>query len=149
MKGGKTMKELLNQISLHGMPVILLALINNLLTAIIKKPIKNNLKKKNSNYHKFSKYLTFLPVIIGALLSIAYLYVINNTFSFNLLFINTWIKNTSLSLALYAFEEKFVPNEEKIMSQKEIKENLEVLESIKELVNEKTDNETIILKGKK
>lgn len=49
---------------------------------------------------------------------------------FSDLFYNTWLSSVSLSLAIYAICEKFVPSDKKILTKAEIKANKTVIEEI-------------------
>ena len=62
-----------------------------------------------------------------------------------------WFNNSSFSLALYAFEEKFLFNSEAKDYEKEINDNQELLDEIKKIVVKRNniDEEKIILRGKK
>ena len=50
---------------------------------------------------------------------------------FNRSFYVQWLSSVSLSLAIYAFWEKFVPSEKKILSETELKENKTAVEELK------------------
>jgi hypothetical protein len=67
-----------------------------------------------------------------------------------------WLSAVSLSLAIYAFWEKFVPSEKKFLTETEIQANKEAVEKIKESLEESQntdkqtpESETIILTNRK
>lgn len=150
------MEEILKQIAINGLPMVFLGIVNNLLTTLIKWPIKRIMKKSNHSF-KYTRYITFLPVILGLLIAFAYVYLKQNTFSFNTLVLNAWIKNATISLSLYAFEEKFLMSNAQMLTKDEIEENKKVLQTIKDEYEKKlslesntqNDGKIMYLKGQK
>ena len=58
-------------------------------------------------------------------------------------FITLWLTSSSLSVAIYAFIEKFMPSKKKRLSAEEIRQNEEILDSIKSiLTTDKSSEET-------
>ena len=84
-------------------------------------------------------------------IALLYVYLKNKQIVFNEELLNMWFNNSSFSLALYAFEEKFLFNSEAKEYEKEINDNEKLLEEIKKLVVKRNgiDEEKIILRGRK
>lgn len=115
----------------YGFNSVLIAITVSILTGIIKMPIKS-FASKAEDPSKYTKYITFLPLILGFGVAVLYEYCVTKSFLFTGEFINLWLTSSSLSLAIYAFIEKFIPNKKKILSNKEIKENQEMIDRLKE-----------------
>ena len=105
-------------------------------------PIKR-LAAKAKDSSKYTKYITFLPLILGFGVTALYEYIMTKTVSFAGEFITLWLTSSSLSLAIYAFIEKFIPSKKKILSAEEIRQNEEMLDSLKSILTaEKVSGET-------
>ena len=76
------MDEILFLLSEYGLTNVLLALVVNLLTSIVKTPIKRVAKKLNDS-SKLTRFIVFLPVILGFGVVFAYLKFINLNFVFD------------------------------------------------------------------
>ena len=109
------MEKFITDLITSNFYLIILSLFNNALTAIIKMPIKKILFKKVENSKIYTKYLTFLPIIIGFCITIIHFLLNKMDLEFNTSFVEFWVENSSLSLAFYAFEEKFMPNKKKVL----------------------------------
>lgn len=140
------MENIINEFINSDVIIIFLAFLNNILTALIKLPIK-----KLSTNKKITRFITFLPIVIGLAIALLYVYLKNKQIVFNEELLNMWFNNSSFSLALYAFEEKFLFNSEAKDYEKEINDNQELLNEIKKIVVKRNniDEEKIILRGKK
>lgn len=117
-------------LSEHGLDTLLIALVTVILTGLIKMPIKK-LASKSSKCKKITRFITFLPIVIGFGLTVLYTYLINSKVVFEQSFFVQWLSAVSLSLAIYAFWEKFVPSEKKILSEAEIQANQTIIEELK------------------
>lgn len=115
----------------YGLNSVLIAAVICILTGLIKMPIKN-LASKAKDSAKYTKYITFLPLFLGFGVTILYEYLVTKTFGFTTEFITLWLTSSSLSLAIYAFIEKFIPSKKKILSSEEIKHNQEMINQLKE-----------------
>lgn len=115
----------------YGLNSILIAVVVCIFTGIIKIPIKR-LASKAEDSSKYTKYITFLPLFLGFGVTVLYEYLVTKTFSFTAEFITLWLTSSSLSLAIYAFIEKFIPSKKKILSSEEIKQNQEMINQLKE-----------------
>ena len=105
--------SILNAIMICGLETVVIAVIINILTTLIKIPIKNWANKRADGGAVIKKYITFLPIILGFILAIAYTYLfVSNINLFNREFVVLWLTSSSLSLALYAVFEKFFPKNE-------------------------------------
>lgn len=107
------MEEFLNLIKQHQLETIFLALLVNFLTSIFKRPIKA-LVKNSKNRTNITRFIVFLPIIIGFGVVYAYRYFIFQKVQFDDGFIRQWITATGLSLSIYALVEKFIPSKNQI-----------------------------------
>lgn len=123
----------------YGFNSVLIAVVVCILTGLIKMPIKS-LAAKTEDPSKYTKYITFLPLILGFGVTALYNYLQTKTFAFTGEFISLWLTSSSLSLAIYAFVEKFIPSKKKILSEEEVKQNQKMIEQLKE--NLKTEEQT-------
>lgn len=117
-------------LSEHGLDTLLIALVTVILTGLIKMPIKK-LASKSVNSKKITRFITFLPIFIGFGLTVLLTYILERRVVFDETFFAQWLSSVSVSLAIYAFWEKFVPSEKKILSEAEIKANQELIDEIK------------------
>ena len=116
----------------YGYETLFIALAINMLTAFVKSPIKK-LAAKLKDGTAITKYITFLPLIIGFGLCALYKYVFAGKVSINGDYISLWLSSASLSLAVYAVFEKFFPSKQKVLEEYELKQNLELIEKLKNL----------------
>lgn len=131
---------ILELITKYGLNTFIIASLVFVLTGLIKKPIKC-LAKKMKDGTALTRYITFLPVIFSFGITVLYMFIINHNIIFNGKFFTLWLTSSSLSLALYAFKEKFLPSKNKILTETEVKQNEELIEKIKETVLPKPTNE--------
>lgn len=114
----------------NGVDTIVIALGTVVFTGLFKIPIKK-LAAKTKNSKKITRFVTFLPILFGFGLTVLSAYLLTNQVSFSKEFYVQWLSSVSLSLAIYAFWEKFVPFEKQILSEAEIKANMTVVEELK------------------
>lgn len=126
----------------YGLNSVLIAAVICILTGLIKMPIKN-LASKAKDSAKYTKYITFLPLILGFGVTVLYEYFMTKTFCFTAEFITLWLTSSSLSLAIYAFIEKFIPSKKKILSSEELKQNQEMIDQLKECLLPSTQEEAM------
>lgn len=126
------MEMIIDNIYNYGYKTIIIAICVNLLTSIIKIPIKNLAEKLNDKT-AVTRYITFLPVLLSFLLCFLYRYVFLNKLFVDEGCISLWLSSASLSLALYAVFEKFFPTKKKVLQEYELKQNYELLEKLKEI----------------
>lgn len=124
------MQWIVNFIVVNKLEVPLIAALTVIVTGVVKLPVKN-LAAKLKNGNKLTKYITLLPVIFGFALSVGVTFLCSGVVSFDEDFFATWVSSVSLSLAVYAFWEKFVPSEKKILTRAEIEANKQLVESFK------------------
>ena len=136
------MKEIFEIITTYGLETVFIALLVNMLTSLVKLPIKFFAKKLN-DYTKITRFIVFLPIGFGFLLSFIYARFIVGVFNFDRAFSTMWLTSSSLSLTFYAIFEKLFPSKKKMLSDCEIKTSERILENIKELLEEVSSNETI------
>lgn len=137
--------EVIQLITDYGVDTIVIALCTVIFTGLFKIPIKK-LAEKVKNSKKITRFVTFLPVIVGFGLTVLSTYLLTKQVSFNKDFYVQWLTSVSLSLAIYAFGEKFIPSEKKILTEVEIEANKNIVEELKsQLLNTTTDKETTIV----
>lgn len=103
--------SLLNAIMNYGLETIVIAVLINMATTILKIPIKNLANKLEDGGKSIKKYITFLPIVLGFVFSAGYtFFFVSRTDIFTKDFIVLWLTSSSLSLATYAVFEKFFPN---------------------------------------
>jgi len=103
----KMEQEILNILSTYGVEAIMIALLINLLTGFIKKPIKAYSQKSGRDLNKF---ISLVPVVLGFIAAVIY-YLCSAGFK-NIKFENIFtlaLSSASLSLAVFAVYEKFFP----------------------------------------
>lgn len=125
-------EKILQMITEYGLEAVILALGINVLTGLIKLPIKA-WSKKLTDGTKLTRYLVFLPVFIGLLLTLAYAKVVYGRVDINRAFVTLWVSSSSLSLTFYAFWEKLFPTKERILKDYEIEANKQLLEKLRAL----------------
>ena len=118
-----------------GLESVILGAIICALTGILKKPIKN-FAVKSDDGAKYTKYITFLPVLLGVAATSIYYLIFFKNINLNGEFIKLWLSSSSISLAIYAFLEKFIPSKNTIMSKQEISQNNLLLQKLNDLVNQ-------------
>ncbi len=156
------MQTVLNFITNYGLETVILAVAVNLLTAIIKIPIK---KVANlGGVKKYTGFIVFIPIILSFILAVTFESFKNQTFTLNEAVLTTTINVASLSLAIYAVIEKVIPKNYVYMTKEELAENSAVIQKLKRsieaeteqsssIINEEinkettTANEVIVLKG--
>ena len=117
------MEAILNFLRQEDAAVVVLAILINLLTGLIKLPLKK-LAARAEEPARYTRYLTFDEALC-----------------------ETWLASSGLSLAIYAFAEKFIPSRKKILSEEEAKANGALVEALKEKylgeTHEQTAEETV------
>ena len=138
------MEEIIEIIKTYGIETVLIALAINMLTAIIKMPIKKICSRLRSS-KKATRFIVFLPIVIG--FGITYVYKnYFDIFIFDKEFFTTWLTSTSLSLTFYAIFEKLFLNNQELdkeveITQKVIEEIFDVAENI--IVSDSNKNKRI------
>lgn len=105
-------EQITELIAEYGLETVCLALIVNALTAVIKIPIKL-LAKRTKDSANITRFIVFLPFVIGFASTFAYCKWIANGFSFGKEFVTLWLTSSSLSLTFYAVFEKLTPQKNK------------------------------------
>lgn len=114
----------------YGVDTLVIALCTVVFTGLFKIPIKK-LAAKTKNSKKITRFVTFLPIFFGFGLTALSTYLLTKQVNFNKAFYVQWLSSVSLSLAIYAFWEKFVPSEKKILSEVQIAANKAAVEELK------------------
>lgn len=127
------MEEILDIIAKYGLETVIIALVINLATGVVKLPIKawaNKLEDRT----KVTRFIVFLPIILGLLITWLYAKFIKGSFVFDTTFTTLWLTASSLSLTFYAIYEKMFPSRKKLLQSNEIKTSEALLEKIKVLI---------------
>lgn len=127
------MEQILVFIKTYGLEAVVIALLINILTGLVKMPIKK-LASKLEDYTKVTRFVVFFPILIGFGLTVCYQQFIVQSFSFDEKFYSLWLTSSSLSLTIYAILEKMFPSKKKLLSQAEIKTSQSILDAIKSIV---------------
>lgn len=151
------MEQILDAITQYGLEAVLIALAINLLTWLIKLPIKKAAQRLEDST-KVTRFIVFLPVILGFALSALWTHFFEGGFVFDHAFITLWVASSSLSLTFYAIFEKLFPSKSKVLTQEEVTANQELLQEIQSAADKaetdqteevkKTESKKIIVRGK-
>lgn len=134
------MEEMILQtIAQCGLETVCISLCVNLLTAVIKLPVKK-LASKAKNSANITRFIVFLPILLGLLLSVFYTFFIAQEKVFGKEFVTLWLSSSSLSLTFYAVFEKLVPPKNKTESDAELKASKEVLDELQAVINGVEEN---------
>ncbi len=134
------MELILQSIQEHGLETVVMAVIVTMLTGAIKLPIKY-LAQKYENLSGITKYITFLPVILGFAVNAVYLAVVDE-FIADEVYLTTSLTVGSISLAIYAFIEKFAPSKKKILEEVDVQAGLELVKALESKLLGNQDAET-------
>lgn len=127
------MEQILEFITQYGLGNVLCAVVITILTGIIKTPLKK-MASKAEDGKKYTKYITFLPVILGFGVMTLSTYLTAGKIEYNQQFFVSWLSSVSVSLAIYAFWEKFIPSKSKILSEAEMNDNKAIVSCLQELL---------------
>lgn len=130
-------EQILETVATYGLETIVIALAVNLLTGIIKLPIKAGARKMKDGT-SLTRFIVFLPILLAAGLTLVYGYLTKGTWGIGEDGITIWLTASSLSLSIYAIFEKLVPSKRKILEGYEIEENKKLIETIKNITNATT-----------
>ena len=132
------MDIVIDLINKYGLKTVILALIINILTQVLKLPIKKITDDKN-----ITRFIVFMPIIIGFIVTYLFKLIIYKEVVFNQEFMNLYIRSTSLSLSFYAIFEKIFPK-------KKIEDGtIEASQEVINMLNKVIEEEKIVLKGKR
>lgn len=127
------MEQILELINLYGLETVVIALMINIGTGLVKIPIKA-LASRLKDYTKITRFIVFVPIILGYMMSFIYFKYIESAYMFNCAFVRLWLTSSSLSLTFYAIFEKLFPSKKKLLTECEIKTSEAILENIKQLI---------------
>ena len=131
--------NVLNFIAEYGLDAVLLALLINIITGVLKLPLKAYAKKLE-NGERITRFLVFLPMIFGFGFSVTYRLMIGQAPLFGESFFNLWLSSSSLSLTFYAIWEKIFPGTKKLMRDCEVQANRNLLNVLQTIINTKSAN---------
>ena len=105
-------------IAQYGLETILIAVLINILSAIIKTPVKH-FAKKTKNSTRITRFIVLVPIIIGFIVTLCYKRLIVCDESFGKEFVTLWLTSSSLSLTIYAVMEKMIPSKKSVLQDSE------------------------------
>ncbi|MDE6104963.1 MAG: hypothetical protein K2G38_04710 [Clostridia bacterium] len=114
----------------YGLDTLLIAAIIVVFTGVVKIPIKR-LAQKTKSGKKFTKFITLIPIVSGFGITALVSFVLTHEVKLGQAFIRQWLAAVSLSLAIYAFWEKFAPSKKAALLGKELEESKSILDRIK------------------
>lgn len=135
------MEQIIDIINEYGLETVIIALLINLLTGLIKMPIKAWAKKFEDST-KITRFIVFMPVLFGLGLTFCYAKFVVGNYAFDKEFITLWLTASSLSLTFYAIFEKIFPSKTKLLENCEIETSEKILENIKQLMEKFLSQET-------
>ena len=91
-------EDIVEIIARYGLETILIAVTVNILTALIKLPIKY-LAGKTKNSARITRFIVVLPLIIGFGATVCYMKLVTGNIIFGRAFITLWLTSSSLSPA--------------------------------------------------
>lgn len=125
-------------ITKYGLETVALALIINLLTGVIKLPIKK-LATRLKDSSKLTRFIVFLPILLGFGITCLYRYLSQSELLLDRGFFTLFITSTSLSLTFYAIIEKIFPSKKKLQLSAENKASERLIQLIKEIIDSSMD----------
>ena len=117
----------------YGLDTLLIAAIIVVFTGVVKIPIKR-LAQKTESGKKITKFITLIPIVSGFGITALVSFVLTHEVKLGQAFIRQWLAAVSLSLAIYAFWEKFAPSKKAALSGKELEESKSILDRIKSVL---------------
>ena len=117
------MEGIVELITKYGLETVVMAITVNVLTGIIKQPIKI-LAERLKDITRLTRYIVFLPIGLGFLVTYLYAKYIVGGYEFNVWFARTWLTTSSLSLTFYAIAEKIIPRAADTSQEREIGEKV-------------------------
>lgn len=133
-------QQVLDIIAEYGLETAILALVINLLTALIKWPIKK-LASKTKHCAQITRFIVFLPIVLGFAASSLYIKFFSHGAVLGKECITLWLTSSSLSLTFYAVFEKLLPPKARESSAAETEECREVLDALSEAAGINTKND--------
>ena len=110
-------QEILTILSTYGVEAIVISLIINVLTNLLKQPIKAYSKRSGRN---INKYISFIPVAMGFAGAALYYGFVKGWANLRVdEVVSLAISSASLSLAMFAIIEKFLPKKKTLAEQTE------------------------------
>lgn len=154
------MEELIEAVAKYGLDTVLLAVLVNLCTTLCKIPIKA-LARRAKNSANITRFIVFLPIVLGFVLTVCYCQWIARVGPFGGNFVRLWLSASSLSLTFYAVFEKLLPVPCDSATEREIAASQAVIDTVKDeltgtdrleqpsVSEDGQDTQKIVLRGKK
>lgn len=152
------MEEIAAALHQYGLETVILALSINLCTTLCKIPIKI-LARKSKNSANITRFIVFMPIVLGFVLVLCYARFITNRPFFDKSFMQLWLTASSLSLTFYAVWEKIFPCKNMLKCDSETEASKELIDAIAnsvekvetertEINDETIESQKIVLKGR-
>lgn len=117
----------------YGLDTLFIAIATVIFTGIVKIPIKR-LAEKTGSGKKITKFITLIPIASGFGITALVSFVLTKDVKLEQAFFRQWLSAVSLSLAIYAFWEKFAPFKKAALSGEELEESKSIVERIKSVL---------------
>lgn len=121
-------------IAQYGLETILIAVIVNVLTALIKMPIKY-LASKTKHSTRITRFIVVLPLIIGFVITLSYTKLTTGGLSFGKEFVTLWLTSSSLSLTIYAVIEKMLPSKKSVLQDNETEMTEKIIDKLQSIAD--------------
>ncbi len=133
--------DIVQIIAQYGLETILIAVTVNILTALIKIPIKH-FANKTKNSSRITRFIVILPLVIGFAITVCYMKFIAGNFTFGKEFVTLWLTSSSLSLTIYAVLEKMIPSKKTILKDSESEMTEKIIDKLQSIADGVFNTET-------
>ncbi|MCH5164505.1 MAG: hypothetical protein J1F36_05760 [Clostridiales bacterium] len=128
-------------IAQYGLETILIAVMVNILTALIKTPIKY-FASKTKHSTRITRFIVILPIVLGFAITLCYRKFLLCDLSFGKEFVTLWLTSSSLSLTIYAVMEKMLPSKKSILQDSETEMTEKIIGRLQSIADGVFKNET-------
>ena len=133
-------EDIVSIISQYGLETIMIAVLINIATALIKMPIKY-FANKTKHSARITRFIVILPLIIGFVITLCYMKFIVCNFSFGKEFVTLWLTSGSLSLTVYAVIEKMIPSKKSVLQDNEAEMTEKIIDKLQTIADGVFNNE--------
>lgn len=138
------MQEIVTALRQYGLETVLLAIAINLCTALCKIPVKL-LARKAKNSANITRFIVFMPIAIGFVLTCCYTKWIARGAVSDKTFVQLWLTASSLSLTFYAVAEKLFPAKSKAEDNAAAQASKELLDTVAESLGVHVEEQTEVV----
>ncbi len=128
------LEQIIAWITEYGLETVILALLVNVLTWIIKIPIKK-LAKKLKDSTRVTRFIVFLPIVLSFAATAGWVLLTQGKLDVDSAFAVQWLSCGSLSLSFYAVYEKLFPTSKATALAKEAKAGQKLIKDVKQLTD--------------